>query len=172
MKRINENCEQIHLLISAQLDNEISSGEQKRMEDHIAHCAECADLYADLHKNHAVTQGYIDMLRSEAPQVSIADAVMHRIEAGDKPKLVPFKKRRRAWWISSAVAASIILFLGIYLFFYHYSAYNDAKNTCVVESVESKRGSVMVFKDQKTDTTIIWMFSSISLYPTDGELMS
>ena len=41
------SCEKIQEMISFMLDNELSAHERVAVEEHIAHCSECAAMYED-----------------------------------------------------------------------------------------------------------------------------
>ncbi|RJP59329.1 MAG: hypothetical protein C4541_06270 [Candidatus Auribacter fodinae] len=171
---MNKNCEQFQILLSGYMDGELSAEQVKQLEQHSASCPECAELAADLKAVSAVTREYFSGVRQAVQGISIADEVYARLE---EPAVIPMAQPRSRNvfmkpWFSAAVAAGLAIFFGFYFFFPSGKDYNVSQNTCVVDSVETRKGSVMVFKDSATDTTIIWLFSAATDMTNSGESVS
>ena len=115
----DDGCEEMRLLIQADVDGELSPSEAARVAVHLGRCAACAELQARL-------VALSERLRQEAPRFAAPDAlrtaIRSRIAAAATPEAQPDHAARRAalWsrlprpWAASfgagfALAASLAL---------------------------------------------------------------
>ncbi len=163
--------EYFYELMSASLDNELTPVQQQELDEFLASNPNMQAEFDELSQAGSLMGDFFKNAQSTMENVSVWDSISDQLPKIDTPSsriVVPFYKRR-ATWISSALAASVLIFFGFYLFIFSNTQYNEPNNTCIVESVESESSSVMVFKDTNTNTTIIWMFSSA---PSEGRTTS
>ncbi len=149
MKR---NCEKFKKLISAKIDDEIDALQSEKLNRHISECSECKDYYDDLCQMRALTKKLFSGYGSNG---SLWDKISKKI-VSENSNIVWYRKKRMPFWISSAVAATVLIFS---MLFFYGNKYSGIQNKCIVEWVESKKSSVMVYEDVATKTTIIWMLS-------------
>ncbi|MDX9702101.1 MAG: hypothetical protein RBU23_03550 [Candidatus Auribacterota bacterium] len=172
--------EYYYRLISAMLDNELNSDQQNELDEFIAQNPDFQDEFDGFAESSKLAGAFLKDAGKSVEHISVWSAVADAVSADfdierrlprETGKIIPavFGKKRRVAWISSALAASILIFFGFYLFIFPDKPYNQTDNMCIVESVESESSSVMVFKDTDTNTTIIWMFSS---RPSEGGITS
>lgn len=156
---MKKDCKHIKELISCKLDGELEKADQIRVEKHIARCADCKDFSDDLTRIHQQTHTLFSTMKESIPGESLWDRIEAQLDTPvESDNIVTFRRRSKKIivWISTAVAASILLFIGTLFVIYKINEYS-VRNYCVVNSVESKKSSVMMFKDNSTNTTIIWM---------------
>lgn len=90
-------CKQARRLIHLQLDGELGEAERRELDDHLAGCAHCARLAAELGRlEGALREG----LAAPVPQ---ADLV-----AGVRQQVAPTRPARRASWRPYALAAAAV----------------------------------------------------------------
>ncbi len=155
MKR---NCEYFNKLVSAKIDNEIDANQSNELDQHLLSCAECKLYSDDLCQMQLLTKEVFSEYKSNYSNKSLWSNIASELTSEDD-NIIKYDKKRLPFWISSAVAASLLIFG---LLFLSTNKYSGVQNKCVVEWVESKRSSVMVYEDVSTKTTIIWMLSSRS----------
>jgi anti-sigma factor RsiW len=101
--------------LSEYLDDELSAGERVAVEAHLAECAECARVLADLKRVVARAQA----LDPRPPQSDLWHAVAARIEhgasgnPGNPGHIVPFGARRRISFTLPQFAAAAVLLIAV-----------------------------------------------------------
>jgi len=156
MKR---NCEYFKKLVSAKIDNETDINQRQELDQHLHSCMECKLYYDDLQKIQSLTQKVFSEYKPDYSSISLWDNISEQLPPKNQ-NIIKYDKKRLPFWISSVVAASIMIFS---LLFFSMNKYSGVQNKCIVEWVESKKSSVMVYEDVSTKTTIIWMISSPSI---------
>ena len=167
-------------LLQKKLDNELTGAEVKKVDNYLASSHEAVMEWESLCQLKTLSQEYFARLKNEAPKESIWHEVAKQIQiekkkavtkektvladqvkSTEQPEAVVIPLFRRRWvsW-GSAVAAMIIGVVSFYLFTFMGNNSIIAQNSCIVESVESKQGSVMVFQDEASGTTYIWLLSA------------
>lgn len=155
---MKHNCEYFKKLVSAKMDNEIDANQCRELDQHLFSCIECKLYYDDLRQMQLLTKKVFSEYKSNYSNKSLWANIAGQLTSKDE-NIIKYDKKRLPFWISSVVAASILIFG---LLFLSTNKYSGVQNKCVVEWVESKRSSVMVYEDVSTKTTIIWMLSSQS----------
>lgn len=101
--------------LSDYLDDELSAGERAAVESHLAGCAECARVLADLKRVVARAQG----LEQRPPQGDLWNAIVAEIDqrqagnAANPGNLVPFGARRRVTFTLPQLAAAAVLLIAV-----------------------------------------------------------
>ncbi len=96
------NCDQALELISAKVDGALTAEESAALEEHLAACAACRDLLADLEVLHQELPG----LAAQPP----ADLKDHVMAAVHQSKVTPFQSRKTQWrWRSLASLAAVLV---------------------------------------------------------------
>jgi len=154
--------EYFYELLNAKLDNELSENQEIELREYLKRHPECEAVYADFKRVKDYTSKFYSSMKNDISDISLWDKVHERIKQDESPsKIISFVKHHKAIsWGSSAVAASIMIFFSFYLFLFSPKTYTVKNNKCIINSIESKKSSVMVIKDKKTNTTIIWMISA------------
>src|SRR5579872_1739774 len=102
------DCEQAQTQISARLDREIGPDEQTALEAHLAQCAECRELAADLALQDA------DLRRAFATRRRAADAVAERVIGQLRPASRP--SVFRGSWLAMLLSAAAGFLLAVVIF--------------------------------------------------------
>lgn len=108
------NCDEVRLEFSALLDDELSAGERRAIEAHLAECPECLHLFRQFQQ---VDQLFEDLPQREAPA---------ELEAGIREALTTERKqvktflrsrhtRQRVWPLLAAAAVFVVLAGGVLL---------------------------------------------------------
>ncbi|MCD6460895.1 hypothetical protein J7L67_09570 [bacterium] len=149
-------------LLSAKLDNELSVEQEKELREYIGSHPECKSVYADFKQVKDYTSQFYSSMKNDVADTFLWDKVHERIKTDQSQSKIIFLIKRHKWVSlgSSVIAAGIMIFFSFYLFLFSPKKYSIKDNKCIVNSIESGKSSVMVFKDKKTNTTIIWMFSA------------
>jgi len=101
--------------LSDYLDGELPAGERAAVDSHLAGCAECARVLADLKRVVARAQG----LEPRPPQNDLWTAIVAQIEqrpaghAANPGNLVPFGTRRRVTFTLPQLAAAAVLLIAV-----------------------------------------------------------
>jgi putative zinc finger protein len=104
--------------LSDYLDGELPAGERAAVESHLAGCAECARVLADLKRVVARAQG----LEARPPQSDLWNAIAAEIDPrqagnavnpGNLGNLVPFGARRRVTFTLPQLAAAAVLLIAV-----------------------------------------------------------
>jgi len=106
------NCGKVQRNINAYLDGELDEAASKSITDHVGECAECQ---AKLEELQAVQQ----VMKAWSPPGAPHDFVERTVDAASKP-YVPSRRAailRPAAWKKLALAASIVLAIGIGIWF-------------------------------------------------------
>jgi hypothetical protein len=93
--------------LSDYLDDELSASERTAVESHLAGCAECARVLADLKRVVARAQG----LEARPPQSDLWTAVAAQIDR--QASLIPFAARRRVTFTLPQLAAAAVLLITV-----------------------------------------------------------
>lgn len=155
-------CESIQESLGAWLDGELSGADGEAVRGHVAGCAGCEAARQRLAKLQ-LTLGAV--LNAEAPRLRLAPFwrdVERRIAArrpwyvglGDKCQDL-FGASRLAW----AVPAAIMLVLGV-LSLSKWPLSGQADNYASVESIDAHGRNVALLREDKTKTTIIWLYQN------------
>ena len=105
-----ETCEYWLEQLSARLDGELTSEEERRLEEHLERCPSCRALAAQL---EMVSAGLDGLEEIPAPE-GFARRVMDRVAAGEKkPKVVPLFRRPQIRALAG-LAACAALCIGLY----------------------------------------------------------
>lgn len=102
-------CDNIKILLSGYLDNELDAAEKKQVESHLQHCEACNAELEDL-------RNYLDVARKherKSPPDSLKDSIWQGIEGMPEKKAVSFNGKRILWITGVAAAAAIILYFSI-----------------------------------------------------------
>lgn len=106
------NCDEVRLEFSALLDDELSAGEHRAIEAHLAECAECLDLFRQIQQ---VDQMYQDLPQSEAP--AELEAGIRKALTTEREHVTAFPRsrhaRQRVWPLLAAAAVFAILAGGV-----------------------------------------------------------
>jgi anti-sigma factor RsiW len=154
------HCESLQESIGRWLDGELPPAESEAVRSHVVSCADCSAARQRLEKIQLALGA---MLTAEAARLEFAPfwrEVKHRIEA-KRPwheELVDwfqsiFIAPRLAW----AVPAAIMLVLG-FLSLAKWPAGVEANNYASVESIDVHGRNVALLREEKTKTTIIWVY--------------
>lgn len=153
-------CESFQESIGRWLDGELPPADSEAVRSHVANCADCGAARQRLEKIQ-LTLGTI--LTADAARLEFAPfwrAVQHRIEAKRSwhEELIEavrslFIVPRLAW----AVPAAIMLVLG-YLSLTKWPAGVETNNYASVESIDAHGRNVALLREDKTKTTIIWLY--------------
>src|SRR5262245_2649091 len=101
--------------LSDYLDGELPASERAAVDSHLAGCAECARVLADLKRVVARAQG----LEPRPPQNDLWTAIVAQIEqrpaghAANPGNLVPFGTRRRVTFTLPQLAAAAVLLIAV-----------------------------------------------------------
>src|SRR5215471_13675921 len=95
--------------LSDYLDDELPAGERAAVEAHLAGCAECARVLADLKRVVARAQA----LDPRPPQNDLWHAVAAQIEYQRGGNVVPFGARRRITLTLAQFAAAAVLLIAV-----------------------------------------------------------
>src|SRR5262245_11907433 len=101
--------------LSDYLDDELSAGERAAVEAHLAGCAECARVLADLKRVVARAQ----KMEPRPPQGDLWNAIAAEIERGqagnaaNAGNVVPFGARRRVTFTLPQLAAAAVLLIAV-----------------------------------------------------------
>src|SRR5262245_27924228 len=101
--------------LSDYLDDELSAGERAAVEAHLAGCAECARVLADLKRVVARAQN----VEPRPPQGDLWNAIAAEIDrqqagnAASRGNLVPFGARRRVTFTLPQLAAAAVLLIAV-----------------------------------------------------------
>src|SRR5262245_22582656 len=98
--------------LSDYLDGELPASERAAVDSHLAACAECARVLADLKRVVARAQA----LEPRPPQNDLWTAIVAQIEhrpAGHAANLVPFGTRRRVTFTLPQLAAAAVLLIAV-----------------------------------------------------------
>ena len=155
-------CESIQESLGPWLDGELPAGDSEAVHRHVAGCADCEAARRRLEKIQA-TLGSV--LTVGAPQLKFAPfwrEVRRRIEE-ERPwheQLIDwcqstFSAPRLAW----AVPAAIMLVLG-FLSLAKWPVAGQADNYASVESIDAHGRNVALLREDKTKTTIIWLYQN------------
>lgn len=155
-------CETIQESLGPWLDGELRGADGEAVRSHVAGCADCAAARGRLEKLQ-LTLGTV--LSADAPQLRFAPfwrEVERRIEA-KRPwheQLIDWCQStmsapRLAW----AVPAAIMLVLG-FLSLAKWPVGGQADNFASVESIDAHGRNVALLRDDKTKTTIIWLYQN------------
>src|SRR4029453_10788163 len=153
-------CESLQESIGRWLDGELPPAESEAVRSHVASCAECSAARQRLEKIQ-LTLG--TMLTAEAARLEFAPflrVVRHRIGA-KRPRheeLIEavqtfFSVSRLAW----AVPVAIMLVLG-FLSLSKWPGGGETSNYASVESIDAHGRNVALLREDKTKTTIIWLY--------------
>lgn len=106
------NCEEVRLEFSALLDDELSAGERRAIEAHLADCPECLRRF---HQFQQVDQMYQGLPQGEAPD-ELEPRIREALTA-EREQVKPFPRprhaRQRVWPLLAAAAAFAILAGGV-----------------------------------------------------------
>jgi anti-sigma factor RsiW len=154
------HCESLQESIGRWLDGELPSAESDAVASHVAGCADCGAARQRLEKIQ-LTLG--TMLTAEAARLEFPPfwrEVQRRIET-KRPwheELIEtvqslFSVSRLAW----AVPAAILLVLG-FLSLAKWPGGVETNNYASVESIDAHGRNVALLREDKTKTTIIWLY--------------
>lgn len=102
-------CDKYWELMSARLDGALSDGEERELEEHLAHCPDCRAVGAQL----SALQGAFPELEEVPAPEGFAQGVMDRIRASETPKVIPLFKRPQ-FRALAGLAACLVVVAGIY----------------------------------------------------------
>lgn len=155
-------CETIQESLGPWLDGELRGADGEAVRSHVVGCADCQAVRQRLEKLH-LTLGTV--LSTEVPQLKFAPfwrEVERRIEVKQPwhEQLIEwcqstFSAPRLAW----AVPAAIMLVLGL-LSLAKWPVGGQADNFASVESIDAHGRNVALLRDDKTKTTIIWLYQN------------
>jgi len=92
--------------LSDYLDDELSAAERAEIDAHLAGCAQCAAVLADLKRVVAKARG----LEPRPPQTDLWTGIAARIDAASAASVVAFEPRRRvSFTVPQALAASLLI---------------------------------------------------------------
>ena len=108
------SCEEITLLLSQKLDEELNQAENDQVEEHLATCPDCCAFFQAISSIHG------DMsLLSHEPPAGLGEKIMNRIREDASlpaaPATLPFtsdaKKMTKGWnkWIYSAAVLGVVM---------------------------------------------------------------
>jgi anti-sigma factor RsiW len=96
-------CEEMHLLIQADVDGELQPADAARVSAHVAGCPDCAAVQAEL-------LALRTRLREEAPRYQAPDALRAKLQAELRRRGAPAPVQAKAWrWPVLAPAAGLAL---------------------------------------------------------------
>jgi anti-sigma factor RsiW len=95
--------------LSDYLDDELPAGERAAVESHLAACASCAQILADLKRVVARAQ----RLEARPPQSDLWTAIAAQIHQRPVSKVVPFGARRRVTFTLPQLAAAAVLLIAV-----------------------------------------------------------
>ncbi|MFP4173645.1 MAG: anti-sigma factor family protein, partial [Candidatus Hydrogenedentota bacterium] len=108
------NCDEVRLEFSALLDDELSAGERRAIEAHLAECPACRGLF---HQFQVVDQLFEDLPQREAP-AELEAGIREALTTGrEHVKAVPRSRhaRQRVWPLLAAAAGFVVLAGGVLL---------------------------------------------------------
>ena len=153
-------CDNIQETIGRWLDGELQTVESEAVRRHVETCPDCAAARQRLEKIQATLGG---LLAAQAAQLEFAPfwrEVRRRIEE-KRPWHEELIERaqslltgpRLAW----AVPAAIMLVLGL-VSLVKWPVGGQVSNYASVESIDTHGRNVALLRDDKTKTTIIWLY--------------
>lgn len=98
------NCEQMMVLLSAYVDDELTAAEESQVRQHLEQCAHCRALYEQLQTLHT---SFSDLEEIPAPE-HFAQGVMARIKAEEQPKVIPLFKRHQVKTVMGLAACAVL----------------------------------------------------------------
>ncbi len=160
---MNIGCEKVRELLDRYYDRELRGSESEAVRLHLKKCANCSN---ELRKLEQIGQ----MLRARSEAIILAEdfaGVWDRVApALDSPvgseRVSLWEKLKNIFaaspgpaWAALGAAALVVLAVFAYLPFTEQQTF--AANDCIIDSVESRDSSVMVYETSVTKMKIIWV---------------
>lgn len=148
-------------------DGELSASKSGRVEAHLRECPSCRAEFDRLQKMRALIREGLSASVAGAGQEldAVAERVRQRLarETAEEARAGRHKDaRRRAWGIRVLVPSAAVVMLLAAVIFTVYKPRTPViqeayTNECIIDSIESGPGTVMVFKTHGSRMTVIWV---------------
>ena len=99
-----ERCEEYLELISAAVDGQLSSQARQTLNRHLAQCPHCRALYAAMAENSAA----LNAVGESEPPEGFARAVMERVKAEPRARVIPLFRSPRAKKLLTCAACALL----------------------------------------------------------------
>ena len=99
-----EHCEEYLELISAAIDGQISPQARQTLNQHLAQCPGCRALYAAMAEDRAA----LSAVGESEPPEGFARAVMERVKAEPRTKVIPLFRRPRVKKLLTTAACALL----------------------------------------------------------------
>ena len=99
-----EHCEEYLELISAAVDGQLSPQARQALNQHLAQCPGCRALYAAMAENRAA----LNAVGESEPPEGFARAVMERVQAEPRAKVIPLFRRPQVKKLLTTAACALL----------------------------------------------------------------
>ena len=155
-------CEEVKELLDRFYDNELHEKKYDAVDEHLRTCEECSHEFRKLERVGTMLKEHYERLAASEDLSGIWDRVDAATATPAVDESEPLVNRfvrmlsipRPAWAAVGALAIALILVLS-YLPGNHRSTF--AANDCIIDSVDTEDGSVMVYEVGDTRMKIIWV---------------
>jgi len=151
-----DKCENIELLLSGYVDNELSEEQHQKVTQHLASCPDCREVVQDLEDTNQLL--HFAFSEEKEPDVDLS-GVWEEIESqlDFKPSIwerLKLRIGRPVVWIPAAFAATAAALL---IFLLPMPKKQMPIMVSQVESVYSQTGQVMVMQTASSGQPLIWI---------------
>ena len=153
---MDDNCENISLLLSAYVDNELPEEKRQKVIQHLVHCSDCREIVQELETTNEMLN--LAFSGEEEPEVDLS-GVWEEIESqlDFSPSIwerIKERMGRPVVWIPTAIAAATAALL---IFLLPMPKKQMVITVSQVESVYSQTGQVMVMQTASSGQPLIWI---------------
>ena len=153
---MGDNCENIELLLTAYVDNELSAEQRRKVTQHLAHCSDCREIVQDLENTNQIL--HLAFSGEQEPDVDLS-GVWEEIESQLDFRASVWKRLkegigRPVVWIPTAFAATAAALL---IFLLPMPKKQMPMTVSQIESVYSQTGQVMVMQTASSGQPLIWI---------------
>lgn len=160
-------CRKIRPWLGPSVDGELPLSQSARVAEHIRDCPSCRRERDRIRQTGAlIRQGMQASAASEEDLEALGRRVRERIRLSQRPQGEPLSGRGvggfRFWGTRILVPSAVTMLLVAALIFVIYKAPAPVikgvyPNECIVDSIESRAGTVMLFQTHGSGMTVIWI---------------
>jgi anti-sigma factor RsiW len=159
------NCESVREVLGAWLDGELNTMDARSVQLHVDQCAACSGERRQLERLQSLLTGVVPAGASEIAFEPFWQRVQQRIAESET------SRARQVGWLESmvsplrlawAVPAVIAVILGVLslesVVVPTWREETQRNNLASVESIDAYGLNVTLFRDNDTNTTVIWLY--------------
>lgn len=160
---MNISCENVRELLDRYYDRELYGSESEAVRLHLKNCANCSNELRKLERIGHMLRAHSEAVVETEDFSGVWDRVApalgspvdsERLSLWEKLKSIFATSPRPAW---AALGAAALVILAVFAYLPFTGQQTFAANDCIIDSVESRDSSVMVYETSDTKMKIIWV---------------